>query len=294
MAVNLANMAARERFGQELKRVRLAARLDGKPVGQKQVAQALGYKQYHRYSRIERGETWPNDHEWEIICNLLGMDEVTRVRLSTKREEGMAIGSAWWTEFQDEFPASLIEFISYEDLARSVTTCAANLVPGLLQTADYGRAVISQLSKTTTTEHLVERSVELRMKRRGVFEKPNPPAVEAIIGEAALHQRVGGTDVMAEQLGQLIEDMTQRNVTVRVIPFHASSTLSYFFHLFEFSGTSEDPIAAFDGVTGMSFEKRAREIRGIRSLLDSARDLALPPADSLEIIRALKKELSRD
>lgn len=294
MAVNVANMAARDRFGQELKRVRLAARRDGKPVGQQQVATALGYKRYDRYSRIERGETWPNDREWEIICDFLNMDEVTRVRLSTRREEGMAISSAWWTDFQDDFPSSLIEFVSYEDLAKSVTTCAGNLVPGLLQTPSYGRAVTSKLSKTTLTERLVERSVELRSNRRRVFDKPNPPTVEAIIGEAALHQRVGGADVMVEQLDSLIQDVTERNVTVRVIPFAAPAALTYFFHLFEFSGASEDPIAAFDGVTGMSFEKRAKQIRGIRALLDSARELSLSPEDSLELIRAVKKETPRD
>ncbi|MFE4665436.1 DUF5753 domain-containing protein [Streptomyces sp. NPDC056716] len=294
MAVNIATIAARERFGRDLKGVRVATLLDGEPVGQRQVADALGHKHHDRYSRIERGATWPNAQEWDVICSFLGMDEATRARLSKKRKDGMANSKAWWTAFQGEFPASLFEFISYEDYADRVTTCAGSLVPGLLQTPDYGRAVTGRLSRRTLSEEMVERSLALRANRRRILERPDPPMVEAVIGEAALHQRVGGANVMVGQLDSLTEDIRQRNVIVRVIPFSAPAPLTYLFHLFEFNGTSEDPIAAYDGVTGMSFEKGAKEVRGIRSLLDSAKELALSSQDTLELIQTLRKEMARD
>ncbi|MET9470494.1 MULTISPECIES: helix-turn-helix transcriptional regulator [unclassified Streptomyces] len=294
MAINTAAMFARQRFGQELKKVREATRVNGARIKQIHVAQAMGLTRYDRYSRLERGESWPSDTEWKAIVKCLCMDLETRVRLETMRTEGMSIASAWWTEFADEFPESLIEFVAYEDAAQKITTCAGNLVPGLLQTPDYGRAVTSTLSKTTLSTHLVERSVELRSNRRRVFNKDTPPVVEAIIGEGALQQKVGGTEAMREQLDSLIADVTQHGVTIRVIPFSAPATLTYFFHMFEFGGTSENPVAAFDAMTGMSFEKRTREIRGIRALLDSSKELSLTPEESLEAIQAARKELSRD
>jgi hypothetical protein len=292
MAVNTAAMFARKRFGDELKRARIAA--PGGTVKQLHVAQAMGQRSYHRYSRMERGETWPTDAEWKAIVKCLQLDTETRVTLTTMRREGMSIASAWWTEFDEDFPESLITFVAYEDAARTITTCAGNLIPGLLQTPNYGRAVTSHLSKDSLSTVMVERSVELRKNRRRVFDKSTPPAVEAIIGEGALLQQVGGRTSMLEQLDSLIADITDRGVKVRIIPFSAEATLTYFFHLFEFSGASESPIAAFDGVTGMSFEKRAKEVRGIRGLLESSKELSLSPLESLEQIRAVRKELSRD
>ncbi|MFI1868281.1 helix-turn-helix domain-containing protein [Streptomyces jumonjinensis] len=294
MAINTAAMFARKRFGEELQKVRLAARVKGATVKQIQVALAMGQRSYHRYSRMERGETWPTDSEWKAIVRCLRMDLETRVRLETMRREGMSIASAWWTEFDDEFPESLITFIAYEDSAQKITTCAGNLVPGLLQTPDYGRTVTTELASSTMTPHHVGRSVELRTSRRKIFEKAAPPAVEAIIGVGALRQEVGGAAVMAGQLDSLIQDAEQRGVTFRVIPFEATATLHYTFHLFEFGGTSEMPIAAFDAMTGMSFWKSPREVRGIRGLVDSLKKLALPPMESLEMIKAIRKEMPRD
>ncbi|MEV8309382.1 Scr1 family TA system antitoxin-like transcriptional regulator [Streptomyces flavidovirens] len=86
-----------------------------------------------------------------------------------------------------------------------------------------------------------KRSVELRANRRRAFGKPNPPATEAIIVEAALRQKVGGAAVMARQLDSLVLDATRGHVTFRVIPFEARATLTYMFHLFEFGGANENP-----------------------------------------------------
>ncbi|MGW3763088.1 helix-turn-helix domain-containing protein [Streptomyces sp. NPDC005131] len=292
MAINTAAMFARTRFGEKLQQARFKAR-DGK-IKQIQVAQAMGQKTYHRYSRMERGETWPSDKEWKAIVNCLQMDVETRVTLETMRREGMSIASAWWTEFQDEFAESLIEFIAYEDAAAKITTCAGNLVPGLFQTPEYGHAVTRHLGQNEMSRPLMQRSVELRVNRRRVFDKATPPSVEAIIGEGALRQHVGGSDVMLRQLDALIADATERGVLFRVVPFEANATLPYTFHLFEFGGTNEKPIAAFDAMSGMTFWKARKDVQGIRGLVDSLNDLALPPLESLEKIRSVRKELSRD
>jgi hypothetical protein len=294
MAVNTAAMFARKRFGEELQKARLAARANGTKVKQIQVAQAMGHKSYHRYSRMERGETWPNDVEWKAIVKCLRLDVETRVELETMRREGMSIAEAWWTEFDEEFPESLITFVAYEDSAPRIITCAANVIPGLLQTPDYGSILTKYLNKSTMTPQLVERSVKMRSNRRRIFDKTNPPTVEAIIGEAALRQQVGGRAVMLAQLDSLIEDATQRGVTFRVIPFSAPATLTYMFHQFEFGGENEKPIAAFDAMTGMSFRKDPKEVRGLRGNLEALRDLALSPLDSLEMIKTIRKETSRD
>ncbi|MGI5136321.1 MULTISPECIES: helix-turn-helix domain-containing protein [unclassified Streptomyces] len=293
MAVNTAAVAARQRFGRELKRVREGTLRSGKRIQQIDVAKALGRETYHRYSQIERGTSWPKDDEWTTICKFLGMDAVTRATLSTMRSEGMSIASAWWTEYQDEFPESLIEFVAFEDAATRITTSGGGTIPGLLQTADYARALTGAVASSVMTRDQVERSVSIRRSRRGVLDGPQPATLEVIFSEAALRQEVGGRDVLLNQLDSLIEDYTTRKVICRVIPLTASATAVYTMHLLEFAGEGESPVAALDSMTGMLLRKTNREVRETRYYLDSMRSLSLSPAESQEMIQTIRKELAR-
>ncbi|OON75935.1 DUF5753 domain-containing protein [Streptomyces tsukubensis] len=294
MALNPVANSARERFGAALQRVRLAAPRGDGPVKQIHVARALGQKTYHRYSRIERGETWPKDKEWATICDFLQMDDVTRVRLETMRSEGLAIvESAWWIEFADDTDPSLLQFVTNEQIANKIVTCAGSIVPGLFQIPDYGRTLTSYLGKSTMTQQAVERSVAFRQKRRKVFDRPSPPVIEAIIGEGALHQQVGGPQVMGRQLDSLMDDATTRGVVFRVIPYEANAALAYPFHLLEF-GEAERPVAAFDVMTGMAFRETPKEIRGLKHFVGDLKDLSLSPEESLERIGKIRREISSD
>ncbi|MET8828948.1 helix-turn-helix transcriptional regulator [Streptomyces sp. NPDC004610] len=289
MAASTAGMVARQRFGAALKQARLQAPT---PIKQIEAARKIGRKTVDRVSRFERGEAWPEPKELKALCALYGADDATRARLEMMLTEGRAIAHAWWAEFEGEFPESLTEFIAYEDSASAITTCVSNVVPGILQSEDYGRALTSYNARSTMAPNLVERSVQLRRLRRGVFDKPNPLTVEAIVGEAAIRQRIGGSEVMLRQLDALVEDVTQRDVTVRVIPFEAQSTLTYTFHILDFDGAGDRPIAAFDAMTGMSFKKDKKEVLGLKEFVKSLRELALSPEDSLTRIKSARKDFA--
>ncbi|MFJ4686497.1 DUF5753 domain-containing protein [Streptomyces sp. NPDC088789] len=293
MALNTAAMAARKRFGQVLQEVRKDARLpDGSPVQQMDVARALGYKSYNRVSQMERGLTWPKDSEWKILVKFLSMDLETRVRLETMRTEGMSIADAWWTAFEGEFPESLLQFVAYEDAAQRITTCAPNILPSLLQTESYARSLTAGVAGSVLTSDAVERSVELRRNRRGIFTKPAPPTVEFIFSEAALRQEAGGKDVMLNQLESLIEDGSSRAISLRVVPFGAVATSVYMVHRLEFGGADEKPITAFDSMTGMTFQTRPREVRENRYYVEAMKKLALPHPESIDMIKKIKKVMS--
>jgi hypothetical protein len=294
MAVNTAAVAARKRFGQELKRVRENTLRNGRRVQQIDVAKAMGRSTYHRYSQIETGKSWPRDDEWFVICKFLGLDAVTRARLSTMRSEGMAVASAWWTPFQDEFPESLIEFIAFEDAAARITTSTVGTIPALLQTPAYARAWTQAVASSVLTPDGLERSIALRRNRRAVFERPRPTVLEVIVSEGVLNQEVGGKQVMLEQLDSLIDDARQHKVTYRVIAKSAPATLVYPLHLLEFDGEGEEPIAVLDTMTGMLLRKSPREVREARYYLDSMRSLSMSAAESLEMIVTIRKMMSRD
>lgn len=293
MSVNTSVVAVGRKFGEALQEARRAARRDdGKPVRQVDVAQALKRGTRDRYSRLERGRSFPDPDEWEIIRSVLNLDETTRARLEALMEAGREIADTWWREFEDEFPESLLQFVAFEDAAQRITTCAANVLPSLLQTPGYARSLTSRVAGSALTPYAVERSVELRRKRRGIFNKPNPPVIEFIFSEAALRQAVGGKDVMLAQLDSLIEDGAARHVSLRVVPFKAVAPSTYMVHLLEFGGADEKPITAFDSMTGMSFQKHPREVRENRYYIEAMKNLALTHLETTAVIKKIKKEMS--
>ncbi|MFD9815157.1 DUF5753 domain-containing protein [Streptomyces sp. NPDC059080] len=295
MSVGTAGMVARQRFGEALKQERLnASTADGvrTKVKQTDAARAIKRKTVDRVSRLERGEAWPEPWELDALLKLYNADLATRVRLETMLSEGQAIAGAWWVEYEDEFPESLIEFVAYEDAAKSITTCAANVLPALLQTESYAKALTTGVAGSVLTPAVVDRSVELRRQRRRIFTKPTPTPVEFIFSEAALRQQIGGRDVMLEQLDSLIVDSASRTVSFRVLPFTAPVPSMHIVHLLEFGGESEKPITAFDSMTGMSFQKRPKEVRENRYYIESVRRLALSQLESIAAIKTIKKELS--
>lgn len=293
MAVSTAGMVLRSHFGEALKAVRENARHpDGRPVKQIDAARAIKRRTIDRVSRFERGAAWPEAAELEALLKLYGADLETSTRLRTMLEQGQVITRTWWQQYEDDFPTSLIRFIAYEDAASSLAVFAVNTVPALLQTENYARAVTAGVAGNVLPPHIVERAVELRRRRRGIFDKPKPPRVEFIMSEAALRQQTGGTEVMVEQLEALLNDVQERPVMLRVIPFDRPATVMHIMHVLGFEGTDAKPVVAYDSPTGLTFQTRPKEIREANSAVDVMRELSLDPHDTVEFIRDIKKEMS--
>ncbi|EGX55420.1 DNA-binding protein [Streptomyces zinciresistens K42] len=291
--MNLAAAAARHKFGRALRAAREASAGTGRKVQQIDLARALGRKSYNRVSQLERGLSWPTDEEWPVICKTLRMDAVTKAALSAMRDAGMAITEAWWDAYDGVVSPTLIKFVAHEDAASKMTTLAGNVLPGLLQTPDYARSQVLPFSGTVMTKDDAGRSAAMRSQRRMIFERTPPPQVEAMFSEGALHQMVGGVEVMLDQLDALIEDGRTGRVQFRIIPFTAPTTLTYMFTLLEFAGEGDSPVVVFDQVTGMDFKDKPGEIREVRASVDALRNVALDEVSSLELMKRKRKELAR-
>lgn len=105
------------------------------------------------------------------------------------------------------------EHVHFEAKASALKLCGHSLVPGLLQTKDYARAVY-----TIGGSKDVEADVAARMARKETLNRPEPPLVWVLLDEAALHRPVGGPQVMREQLAQLLELSNLPHIMVRVVP----------------------------------------------------------------------------
>jgi hypothetical protein len=125
---------------------------------------------------------------------------------------------AYWQSFEDVLPKGLETYVSLESEATVISTFTTCLIPGLLQTADYGRALIRTESPTVRPTEL-ERLVELLMARQELVTKAvNPLRLWAVLDEAVLHRLVGGPEVMCAQLHHLAKVSRLDNVDVQVLP----------------------------------------------------------------------------
>jgi transcriptional regulator with XRE-family HTH domain len=111
-------------------------------------------------------------------------------------------------------PDWFLEYAKHEARASVIRTYRLSLIPGLFQTPEYARALISASRMVDD----VEAAVANRMKRQEVLRKQNPPLVWVLLDENILHRPVGGAKTMRDQLTVLLEAAESKNVTVRVVP----------------------------------------------------------------------------
>ncbi|MFB4285726.1 helix-turn-helix domain-containing protein, partial [Nonomuraea sp. MTCD27] len=196
----------RRRLSAALKQLRLEANLEPK-----EVAQRLGWD-VTKIHRMERNQwTRPNARDIRDLLELFGVtDERQREALLALARESSQRG--WWADYADVFRSSLPDF---ESGAAIIRTYEALLVPGLLQTADYMRAVFH--AGASFDEATIERQVEARLTRQEVLRRSSPPHLWAVIDEAALRKQVGGGPVMRAQIEHIIAASELANVAVQVL-----------------------------------------------------------------------------
>ncbi|MFD0919029.1 DUF5753 domain-containing protein [Saccharopolyspora rosea] len=138
----------------------------------------------------------------------------------------------WW-EFGGGLPAQLSELADAESRAVHITSVADVRVPGLLQTWEHSRALLSAVEvDADRVDHLAA----IRQARQGILTKDDPVEYEVFLDEAVLCRAIGGPRPMAEQLRHINRMATRPNIVVRVIPFSegAHTGLDGPFHLLEF------------------------------------------------------------
>ncbi|WP_333750120.1 helix-turn-helix domain-containing protein [Streptomyces sp. IBSBF 2394] len=171
-------------------------------------------------SRIERGVGVPVPERLEELLTLYGVeDPEDRHRLLEVRR--MADEKSWWHQYSDITPGWLQTLFDLERSTCLIKTFEARLVPGLLQTAEYTRA-ITRAGNPKASEQEISRRVELRMKRQQLLHTPEAPNLWAILDESVLRRQVGGAAVMREQLKHLVQMSQRPNVTLQVLPLQAN------------------------------------------------------------------------
>jgi transcriptional regulator with XRE-family HTH domain len=180
------------------------------------------------------------------------------------------------------FPAGFRPFTPFESQASALRLWEMVLIPGLLQTPEYARAVLS--TRPNTSDDEVESLVAARLARQEVLSGEDPPLVWALMDEYVLNREVGGPEVMADQLTYLAEASKRPNITIQVVPYGAGphSGLLGSFAIAEVNGA---PSVAYleTGAEGETTEEPSM-VAKVTLTWDTLRSEALPKGASREMI----------
>ena len=276
----------RRRLGSELGKLRMSREMHAKDV-----AAALDWSA-SKLSRIESGLVPLQERDAAKLLAHYGVtspDEVKRFINLTRqsRQQG------WWHAYGDALPDWFRAYVGFESDAAKIVTYQCELVPGLLQTEAYARQVIRAMNPTESAEE-VERRVALRMDRQQILDRPEPPQLWAIIGEAVIRRPVGGNQNMTEQLNHLAAMAEERpNITIQVLPFSAGAhaAMGASFSILSFNDIPGS-VAYSEATTSSIYSERPQEIARHEDAFHRLMASSVQPERSIAWLREVAKEYS--
>ncbi|MEV0484133.1 helix-turn-helix transcriptional regulator [Streptomyces sp. NPDC050508] len=190
---------------------------------------------------------------------------------------------------QSRYPEHFAEAVEAEAVSTAIRQYEAMLIPGLLQTRDYARAVFRAYRPTATDED-VDELVATRVDRARVLKHPTKPLLWAVLDEAVLRRETGGRKVMAAALRHVTGLIHQRRIIVQVLPFNAGghASMEGSMKLMEFDDAP--PLAYFDSVGTGRLEDDPATVARHRITFEFLAASALSPEDSLALIESVAQD----
>lgn len=233
-----------------------------------------------KVSRMETGHRGATARDVRDLCDLYDVvDPDERARIARLAAEGKRQG--WWQGYELDHFAT---YVGLEEDAITTKNFQSTTVPGLLQTADYARAMHESGVPGFTPEK-TEQIIQARLKRQESLTKDPPLRLWAILDEPVLHRLVGGFHVMRDQLQRMVDAAQLPNVTIQVIPFTAGAhpAMESSFDILEF-GASTPSLVYVEGLIGYMYLERAQDLLRYEEVFERLTDIALSPQESIELI----------
>ncbi|NKE62147.1 helix-turn-helix domain-containing protein [Lentzea sp. PSKA42] len=255
------------------------------------ITQALGFSRNY-WSAVENERKILSEESLIKLVELLEFDAEERQELLELRAAAKERG--WWMRYGNLLDSDLQRLIGLEASAETVRCYESLLIPGLLQTADYARAIMTPDATIRKVE--VDQRVEVRLRRQRRLVDESPLRLVAIVSEAALRQQIGGPAVLRHQLEQLARSIEGREdrLEVRVIPFTATACGLFgaaTVHLIEFPNPRLPTVVWQETVTTRGVIDDAGQVRDIMLTYQDALKHTLSAPKSLELIHQRIKEL---
>jgi transcriptional regulator with XRE-family HTH domain len=244
-----------------------------------------------KISRLELGRVGFKERDVADLLTLYGVsDEQEReVFLALVRQ---ANAPGWWREYGDVLPSWFEPYLGLEQAASVIRIYEPALVPGLLQTPDYARAVM-QLRYVQASAPGVERCVALRMARQEFLTQPGAPELWVMLDESALRRRVGCPAVQREQLLHLIQMAQRPNITLQVVPLQVGGPVAVGgpFTILRLSEFGLSDVVYLEHLASACYLDKQRDTVGYRAIMDSLCVEANSPEASIHFLRRIIDDL---
>jgi transcriptional regulator with XRE-family HTH domain len=244
---------------------------------------------HSKISRMEHGRVGFKERDVADLLTLYGVtDSEERAALLNLARQANTPG--WWHAYADILPSWLEPFVGLEAAASVIRTYQIQLVPGLLQTEGYARALIEQGS--AANEDQVARRIELRVSRQEILSGPNPPQLWAVVDEGALRRPVGGRDVVRGQLKHLIQMADHPAVTLQILPFTAGphSAMGGPFTILRFAEPDLHDVVYIEQLTSALYLEKPAEVDSYLEVMEQLCLQAEPAGNTVKILNHILSE----
>jgi transcriptional regulator with XRE-family HTH domain len=273
----------RRKLGAELRGLRARAGLTS--------GEAAGLVGWHqsKVSRIETGASGVKPADVRLLLDAYGVQdpELRELLLVLAGSEDGGGRQNWWHAYRGVLPPAYRDFISLESQASRMRTLETSVVPGLLQTPEYARAV-TRAAVGTLEDAKLDALVEVRLARQDVLRADPPLELSAVLDEAVLRREVGGPEVMARQRERLLQAARLPQVRLQVLPFAAGEHIGITgpFVIFSFPSRSDLDVVVLDHLTSSLYLERKEDLQAYSEAFTSLQIHALSPEESLDYIAA--------
>jgi hypothetical protein len=192
------------------------------------------------------------------------------------------------------YPRWFEDWVDAESRATVLRGWEPLLVPGLLQTPEYARALF-RAWRTDDDQDKLEQLVTARMDRQRIFDRPRPPSFWAVLDEGVLRRRIGGAKVMHDQLVHLADMGERASIKIHVIPAEAGAHMGLLGALAIASFAGDAPgIVYFESPDEGQTTRDPTTVAKVTLTFETLRSEALPRGASRDLILKVAGEYGRD
>ncbi|WP_406692873.1 helix-turn-helix transcriptional regulator [Saccharopolyspora sp. ID03-671] len=265
-------------LGAELQRLREQSGMTTRTVGEKLGTSASSV------SRTETGSRRPAPDEVGRLCDLFGVTGKHRGWLIEKARDPR--GETARLPREDAYADQLANVMQLESEAVRIVDFELSFVPGLLQTAEYARAIISAIDRPAGE---IERRIAIRLGRQSLLTRPDGADLEVLLDEAVLHRQVAGPVGMRRQIERLQDAVDQQQVTLRVIPASVGAYLGMEGSFTNYHLVAAGPYVYMETARGGTFLTEEGEVAKYLGLADAFHDIAMSQHDTYDLLTEIKE-----
>ncbi|MFF7249960.1 helix-turn-helix domain-containing protein [Embleya sp. NPDC008237] len=268
--------ARRRQLGLRLAALRGASGLTAEQAGERA---GLSKATVSRYERARCTVRWGHVDQ---LCRVYDAPDRERQALIELAKQSR-VTDAWWLPHAGELDEHMRLLLALENEATRIGQHSVGIVPGLLQTEAYTRAIEAAPGAALSPEAL-DRYVRVRGQRQLILDRPSPPAYSVVLDEGIIRRRVGSPEVTVAQLDHLLDRGREPHITIQVLQFSAGAHAAALHGFVVYGGSDAALDTAFVETLSGRLLLEEHQATAYTRALASLRRKALDTTSSAELI----------